>query len=484
MGFDQQAALTPAEQAVLRGRVAALFGNNAGAPPDAARLADGVAAIVAGILAERGALTPKATPRPGLAHETDPARRVVVTGMGAVSAIGLSVADFWANLVAGRSGVGPITRFDSAAYPTQIVAEVPDFDPARWIDRKEARRMSRPTQLVVAAARQALDDSALPIPEDGADDIGAFLGSGTTSLPETEETMRAIVRGGGPKVSPFFVGMVLPNMPAGQVGIQFKLHGPNATVTSACAASSTSIGEAAAMIRRGAARAMLAGGVEAPICELGLAAFSATRAMSTRNADPAGACRPFAGDRDGMVAGEGAAVLVLERLDTALARGAPIYAEVIGYGASCDAFHIVAPDPSGRGAALAVGRAVASTGLPPEAIEYINGHGTATDLNDAMETKAVKQVFGDYAYRIPISGIKPMVGHLLAGCGAIEAVATIQSLRTSILPPTINHHVPDPVCDLDYVPNEARHQAIRIALSQTFGFGGQNAAVVFRAWDG
>jgi 3-oxoacyl-[acyl-carrier-protein] synthase II len=417
--------------------------------------------MVAAILAERPAPVPGTNADQYLGLKTDPARRVVITGMGVITAVGLNVDTLWDSLLAGRSGVGPITRFDPAAYPSRIAAQINDFDPGQWIDRKEARRMSRPTQIIVAAARQALDDSGLPIPAEGADDVGVFIGSGTTSLPETEDAVRSIVKGGGPRLSPLFVGMVLPNMPGGQLGIQFRLRGPNATVSSACAASSTAIGEAAAMIRRGAARA-----------------------MSTRNDDPAHACRPFAGDRDGMVAGEGGAILVLERLDLALARGAQIHAEVIGFGGSCDAYHIVAPDSTGRGAALAIGRAVASTGLGPEAIDYINAHGTATDLNDAMETRAVKQVFGDRAYRIPLSGIKPQVGHLLAGCGAVEAVATVKSLQTGILPPTINHHVPDPECDLDYVPNEARAVPIRIALSQTFGFGGQNAAVVFRRWDG
>ena len=478
MATEGSAALTPAELALLRGRLTALAAPGA----DPAALADAAGETVAAILAARTP-RPAGAPGPGPAHETDPARRIVITGMGAMTALGLSVEAFWDGLISGRSGVVPITGFDTSAYPSRIAAQIRDFDPAVWIDRKEARRMSRATQLIVSAARQALQDSGLTIPEAGADDIGVFIGSGTTALPETEETVRAIVKGGGPRVSPFFVGTVLPNMPAGQLGIQLRLRGPNAAVSSACAASSTAIGEAAEMIRRGAARAMIAGGVEAPICELGLAAFSATRAMSVRNDDPATACRPFAADRDGMVAGEGAGIVILERLDDALARGARIRAEVIGYGASCDAYHIVAPDSTGRGAALAIGRAVANAGLAPEEIDYISAHGTGTDLNDAMETRAVKTVFGDVAYRIPISGIKPQVGHLLAGCGAVEAVATVRALETGILPPTINHHAPDPQCDLDYVPNEARPAPIRVALSQTFGFGGQNAAVIFRRWD-
>ncbi|HUS15260.1 MAG TPA: beta-ketoacyl-[acyl-carrier-protein] synthase II, partial [Chloroflexia bacterium] len=436
--------LTPVEQAALQGRLTALLGRD-GTPADPAALAEQVAAALAGVLAERAPAPVATGSGRNLAFETDPTRRVVITGMGALTALGLNVDDTWAGMIAGRSGVGPITRFDSSLYPTHIAAEINGFDPTVWLDRKEVRRMSRPSQLIGAAAHMALADSGLPIPEGGADDVGAFVGSGCSSLPETEETMRLIFKGGGLKVSPFFVGMSLPNMPAGQLGITYGLRGPNATVSSACAASNTSIGEAAEMIRRGAARAMLAGGVEAPVCEFGLASFSATRAMSTRNDDPQGACRPFAGDRDGMVAGEGAGILILERLDYALARGAHIYAEVIGYGASCDAYHIVAPDSTGRGAALAIGRALASTGLAPEDIEYINGHGTATDLNDAMETRAVKTVFGDTAYKIPISVIKPMVGHLLAGCGAVEAVTTVKALETGILPPTINHHVPDPV---------------------------------------
>jgi len=482
MTVNSQAGLTPVEQATLQGRLTTLLGGDAA--PDTATLTAAIGDAVAAILDARMAPAPAPPAQPGLAFETDPARRVVVTGMGAITAVGGDVPGFWESLLAGRSGVRALTRFDAAAYPSRIAAEIPDFDPTVYIDRKEVRRMSRPSQLIVAAATQALADAGLPIPPAGRDDIGVLIGSGTTSLPETEETMRQIVRGGGPKVSPFFCAMVLPNMPGGQLGIHFKLRGPNATTTSACAASSTAIGEAAAMIRRGAARAMITGGVEAPLCELGLAAFSATRAMSTRNDDPAHAARPFSADRDGMVAGEGAGALVLERLDDALARGAHIYAEVIGSGGSCDAFHIVAPDPSGRGAALAIGRTLASSGLRPEDVDYINGHGTATDLNDSMETRAVKAVFGDHAYRIPLTVIKPMVGHLLAGCGAVEAIATIKALETGILPPTINYTTPDPACDLDYVPNEARRLPIRVALSQTFGFGGQNAAVLFRRWDG
>jgi 3-oxoacyl-[acyl-carrier-protein] synthase II len=303
-------------------------------------------------------------------------------------------------------------------------------------------------------------------------------------MPETEAEMRVLLTKGGRKVSPFWVLTVLPNMPAGQMSILFGARGWNATITSACSASTTAIAEGAEIIRRGVVTAMLVGGTEAPVCEMGLAAFCSMRALSTRNDDPAGACRPWDKTRDGMVGGEGAGVLLIERLDHALARNARIYAEVLGGGGSADAYHMAAPDPAGRGGVLALRGALESAGVAPEEVNYINAHGTGTDLNDAMETRVIKQVLGDAAYKVAVSSTKSMVGHLLAGCGAVEGVATVLTLQTGVIPPTINLHTPDPECDLDYTPLEARVANPRIAVSQNFGLGGQNAAVVFRRWDG
>jgi 3-oxoacyl-[acyl-carrier-protein] synthase II len=419
----------------------------------------------------------------GLAFETDPLKRVVVTGLGVISPHGTSVADFWEGVSGGVSAVGPITLCNSAGYPTRIAAEVKDFNPQQWIEGREARRMSRATQFAVAAARQALDDSGLEVTDESSEEIGVFMGTGTSAFPEIEAGARIMLTKGGMKMNPFFAPMVLPNMASGQVSIQLGLRGYNSTVVTACSATTQALGEAAEVIRRGEALAMLAGGTEAAISEFGLAAFCLLRAMSQRNDDPQHASRPFDKDRDGMVPGEGSAVLMLERLDQALARGVHIYAEIIGYGCSSDAFHIVAPAPDGRGAAKAISRALNSSGLRPHDVDYINAHATATDLSDPMETKAIKRVFGDDAYRVPISANKSMFGHLLAGCGSLEALATILSLRKGVIPPTINLDTPDPECDLDYVPWTARRADLRVAVKNSFGFGGQNAVTVWRRWD-
>ncbi len=487
IGDQTQDTLSAEERRWLRAR---LQGRVAGIDTaDGAALNEGIEQEFEGLLADllaRRAAAENRSPlaHRGWAHERDPRKRVVITGLGVISACGQSVPDYWDNLTHGRSGVSMIENFNASSYPTLFAAEIKNWDPTRWINPRDVKRMSRATQFVVSAARQAVDDSGFQVPAGGTDQLGVLIGSGTTALPETEAEVRILVTKGGRKISPFFVPMSLPNMPAGQLGIQFGAVGWNAALTSACAASTTAIGEGAEIIRRGHVTAMLVGGTEAPLCELGLAAFSNLRALSTRNEDPLGACRPWDKTRDGMVGGEGAGMMVIERLDYALERGAHIYAEVIGGGGSCDAYHIVAPDPTGRGGAVAIRRALESAGIAPEEVDYINAHGTATDLNDPMETRAIKQVFGDAAYKVAISSTKSMVGHLLAGCGAVEGVATVMALQDGIIPPTINLHTPDPECDLDYTPNEARRADLRIAMSENFGFGGQNSAVIFRRWDG
>ena len=487
IGNPTQQTLSPEEQrwvrARLRGQVAGLL-NTAG-PAAGAVIEQELEGLLAELLArrERDASLPQPA-RPGWAHERDPRKRVVVTGLGVITSCGQAVPEYWDNLIHGRSGVSMIENFNASIYPTLFAAEIKNWDPTKWINWRDVKRMSRATQFVVSAARQAMDDSGFPVPEGGTDQLGVLIGSGTTAMPETEAEVKVLMTKGGRKVSPFWVPMSLPNMPAGQLGIQFGALGWNAAITSACAASTTAIGEGAEIIRRGQVTAMLVGGTEAPLCELGLAAFSSLRALSTRNDDPIGACRPWDKTRDGMVGGEGAGMLVIERLDHALARGAHIYAEVIGGGGSCDAYHIVAPDPSGRGGAVAIRRALENAGITPEDVDYINAHGTGTDLNDPMETRAIKTVFGDTAYKVAVSSTKSMVGHLLAGCGAVEGVATVMALQDGIIPPTINLHTPDPECDLDYTPNEARRADLRIAMSENFGFGGQNSAVIFRRWDG
>ena len=424
-----------------------------------------------------------AAPRRGQAWETDPQRRVVVTGLGTISPHGHSVEELWYGLRHGISAVAGITLCNAEGYPTRIAAEVKDFRPQEWIDAREARRMSRATQFAVASARQALDDSGLTVNDGNSEEIGVLLGTGTSAFPEIEQGARVWMAKGGMRINPFFAPMVLANMCSSQVSIQYGLRGYNSTIVTACAATTQAIGEAAEVIRRGDATVMLSGGTEAAVSEFGLAAFCLLRAMSQRNDDPEGASRPYDKNRDGMVPGEGGAVLVLERLDHALARNARIYAELIGYGCSSDAFHIVAPSPDARGAAKAMSRALNNAGLAPEAVDFINAHGTATDLNDPMETKAVKLVFGDYAYKLPLSSNKSMFGHLLGGCGSLEGVAAVMSAYTGIMPPTINYETPDPACDLDYVPNVARTGDLRIVMKNSFGFGGQNASLIWRRWE-
>jgi 3-oxoacyl-[acyl-carrier-protein] synthase II len=417
----------------------------------------------------------------GLGLEADDEdRRIVVTGIGVISPFGVGVESFWAGLSAGRSAITRISHFDPSDYPCQIAGQVPDFAPQQFIDAKEIRRMARASQFAVAAAHMALAASNLRI-SGNADEVGALIGCGTTAMPDIEQAATTLAQRGGMEINPFFMPTALPHMPASQVAIQLGLRGHIAAISTACAAGAQAIGEAAEVIRRGDAEIMLAGGTEASICALSLGAFSVMRALSTRaNQHPASASRPFDAQRDGFVPGEGAAVLVLERLSNARRRGAPVMAELAGYAATADAFHVTDPDPDGRGTARAMRKALHNARLDPQQVDYINAHATSSPAGDLAETRAIKQVFGEYAYSVPISATKSMIGHLSGAAGAVEAAATILALRHNLIPPTINQEHPDPECDLDYVPNTARRALIQVAIANSFAFGGVNAVLVFR----
>ncbi len=405
--------------------------------------------------------------------------RVVVTGMGVVSPLGESVNDYWESLVAGRSGIGPMTLVDPSDYPCKVAGEASDFDARQYIDARESRRMARFSQMAVAAAALAIEDAALDLSAEDSERLGVVMGNGNGGFPNTEDNARILVRRGGMRVSPFFIPMILPNMAAANVSRLFGLKGYTSTIITACAAGTQGIGEAAEAIRRGAADVVLSGGCEAGICQLGLGGFNVIKALSRREVAPEKASCPFDAQRDGFVPSEGAGVLILESMQHALDRGANILAEVAGYGVSSDAFHAVQPDEDGSGAARAMRWAIADASLQPSDIDYINAHGTSTPKNDLVETLAIKTVFGDAAYGVPISSTKSMIGHALGGAGALEAVACVQSIVHNCIHPTINYETPDPNCDLDYVPNKAREQRVDAALSNSFGFGGQNACAVF-----
>lgn len=412
-------------------------------------------------------------------------RRVVVTGLGTINPLGNDVATYWAGLVAGRSGVGPITAFDASGQEVRIAAEVKEFDPVAYLGAKQARRMDRFSQFALAAADQAIADAGLTF--DGSSDnghIGVIIGTGIGGIKTLLDNMEIMRERGPRRVSALMVPMLMPNAAAGEIAIKYGLRGPAMSLSSACATGTNAIGEAAERIRRGAVEVMICGGSESVMHPLTIAALSNMGAVSRRNDEPERACRPFDAERDGFVIGEGAGVLVLESLEHAQGRGARIYAEVIGYGSSCDAFHITAPDEEGAGAALSMRSALQDARLAPEEIDYINAHGTSTPLNDRTETRAIRSVFGTHAYRIPISSTKSMIGHLMGAAGAVEAIACIKTLETGIIHPTINYETPDPECDLDYVPNQARQTNPRTALSNSFGFGGHNATVIFRVWEG
>ena len=408
--------------------------------------------------------------------------RVVITGMGAITPVGLDLRATWESLLAGRSGAGPITRFDPSQTDTKIACEVKGFDPTHYLERKDARRMDRYTQLALAAARQALDDAALAITPENRDDIGVVLGSGIGGIETLSAQFRVLHDKGPTRLSPFFCTMMISNIAAGQIAIHYGMRGPNFAAASACATGAHAIGEAFEMIRRGVATAMVTGGSEAPIVPIAVGAFNTMHALSTRNDPPEAASRPFDALRDGFVLGEGAGVLVIESLRSATARGARIHAEIVGYGATADAHHVTAPAEGGAGAQLAMRRALREAGLQPSEVDYINAHGTSTPLNDRAETDAIKAVLGEHAYRIPVSSTKSMTGHLLAAGGAVELMVCVLAMRDGVVPPTINLENPDPSCDLDYVPLVARRHETRVALSNSLGFGGHNATLVVKRY--
>jgi 3-oxoacyl-[acyl-carrier-protein] synthase II len=409
-------------------------------------------------------------------------RRVVVTGLGLVTPLGTGVERNWAALVAGRSGVGPITRFECADFPSRIAGEVSDFAPEEYIERRELKKMDPFIQYAIAAAHQAMADAGLRVGPENAERVGVIVGVGMGGMLSIEHAHALYLESRLRKVSPFFVAKVIANLAPGQIAIRFGAKGVNYTPTSACASGATAIGEALRAIRHGYQDAIIAGGAEAPLCGLGIGGFIAMRALSTRNDEPARASRPFDRGRDGFVIAEGAGVLVLEALEHAQARGAAIHAEVVGYGASADAYHITAPAPGGEGAVRCLHATLADAGLAPADVDYINAHGTSTQYNDASETEAIKRVFGEHAARLAVSSTKSMTGHTLGAAGGIEAAYTVLALARGMLPPTINYEDPDPACDLDYVPNRARPAGARVALSSSFGFGGANACLAFRRW--
>ena len=408
-------------------------------------------------------------------------RRVVVTGLGVVTSIGHDVDSFWSSLLAGRSGVQRVSLFDPTDFPCQIGAEVRGWDAAQHMDPKEARRNDRYTHFGFVAAKQAMKDSGIDFTKEDGDRVGVLIGSGIGGMYTFESQLKVMAERGPRKVSPFTIPSLIGNMCSGLVAIEIGARGPNFGVVSACATGSHALGEAAHMISRGDADVMIAGGSEAAITPFAYATFCSMKAMSTRNDSPETASRPFDRNRDGFIMGEGSGVLVIESEEHARARGARIYCEVAGYAATCDAYHITQPDPEGRGLSLAMRRALASARVAPDAIDYINAHGTSTPYNDKFETLAIKKVFGDHARKVAISSTKSMTGHLLGAAGGIESVISVKTIQTGRVAPTINLRDPDPDCDLDYVPNQARELPVRTVLSNNLGFGGQNAAVVFRA---
>ena len=410
-------------------------------------------------------------------------RRVVITGVWAITPVGTGTENYWRALLDGKSGVGAITHFDASEYTTRIAAEVKDFDPEQYIERKEAKRMDRFVQFAVAVSKLAVEDSGLEIKANNADRVGVLIGSGIGGTGTWEEQHRILLERGPGRVSPFFVPMLISDMGSGMVSILLGAKGPNLTVVTACATSTHAIGEAFEIVKRGDADVMIAGGSEAAVTPLAVAGFCSMRALSTRNDEPERASRPFDLNRDGFVVGEGAGTVIVEALDHALSRGAPIYGEIIGYGASGDAYHITAPAPEGEGAARSMAAAISDAGIRPGDVDYINAHGTSTDANDKLETTAIKTVFGDHAYKVAISSTKSMIGHLLGAAGAVEAIVCLCAIRDGIVPPTINYETPDPECDLDYVPNTARKMDVRVAMSNSFGFGGHNATLVFARYE-
>jgi 3-oxoacyl-[acyl-carrier-protein] synthase II len=410
-------------------------------------------------------------------------RRVVVTGMGMVTPLGTGVEKSWNSLIQGKSGVGRITKFDSTGFDTQIAAEVKDFAPENFIDKKEARRMDIFIQYAMAAAIMAMEDAQLKITPENAERVGVVVGAGLGGLSTIESFHKVLLEKGPGRISPFFIPMLIVNEAPGQISMRFGAKGPNSSVVTACATGNHNIGDAWKIIQRGDADAILAGGVESTITPLAVSGFNAMKALSTRNSEPERASRPFDKDRDGFVMGEGSGIILLEEMEQALKRGAKIYAEIVGYGLTGDAYHITAPAPDGEGAARCMAMAIRDAGIRPEEVDYINAHGTSTDYNDLYETIAIKTVFKEHARKVPISSTKSMTGHLLGGAGGVESIITILTITRGVIPPTINYETPDPNCDLDYVPNVARQAEVRVALSNSFGFGGTNAVLIFRKFE-
>jgi len=407
-------------------------------------------------------------------------QRVVVTGLGAITPIGNTLAEYWQGLLAGQSGIGPVTQFDASRHTTRIAGEVKGYDPHDYMDRKDAKRADRFAQFAISASKQAIADAQLTITDLNADQVGVIIGTGIGGLKVLETQQEINLTKGPDRCSPFMIPMMITNMAAGLTAIQTGAKGPNSCTVTACAAGSNAIGDAFRLIQHGYAQAMICGGTEAAVTPLSLAGFGSARALSTRNDDPQRASRPFDRDRDGFVIGEGAGVLILESMEHAIRRGARIYAEILGYSMTCDAYHMTSPSPGGVGAARAIELAMRDAGITPEQVTYINAHGTSTGVNDPTETMAIKKALGEFAYKVPISSTKSMTGHLLGGSGGIEAVAVVMAIAHDAIPPTINLDNPDQACDLDYVPHTARYQVVDVALSNSFGFGGHNVTLVFR----
>jgi 3-oxoacyl-[acyl-carrier-protein] synthase II len=407
-------------------------------------------------------------------------RRVVVTGVGVMSALGTGLEKNWSALTRGESGIDRITRFDASELPTQIAGEVKDFNAEDFIDKKEIKKMDLFIQYSIAAATMAMEDSGLEITDENAERVGVLVGAGLGGLPTIEKYHAALTEGGYKKISPFFIPMLIINLAPGHISMKYGAKGPNLSSVSACATGTHSIGDAYRMIQRGDADAMIAGGCESTITPLGIAGFNVMKALSTRNDDPTKASRPFEKGRDGFIMAEGAGIVILEEYEAAKKRGAKIYAEVSGYGLTGDAYHLTAPAPGGEGAARCMKMALKSAGLNPEAVDYINAHGTSTPFNDLYETMAIKTTLGDHAGKVMVSSTKSMTGHTLGAAGGIEAVYSVLSIDRGVVPPTINYEEPDPECDLDYVPNQARDAKVKVALSNSFGFGGTNATLLFK----
>ena len=412
----------------------------------------------------------------------EPRKRVVVTGLGAITPIGNTLSEYWQGLINGRNGIAPMTLFDASRHGCRIAGEVKDYNPHDYMERKDAKRMDRFAQFGVSASKQAVADAQLTIDDLNAEQVGVMIGTGIGGLKVLEDQQEVLLTRGPGRCSPFMIPMMIANMAAGLTAIHTGAKGPNACTVTACAAGSNAIGDAFRFIQRGYAQAMICGGAEAAVTPLSIAGFAAMKALSTRNDDPSHASRPFDRDRDGFVMGEGSGILLLESLEHALSRGARIYAEIVGYGMTCDAYHITAPVPEGEGAARAIQLALKDAGLTPDRVHYINAHGTSTPANDSTETAAIKKALGDSAYNVAISSTKSMTGHLLGGSGGIEAVATVMAVANNRVPPTINLVNPDPNCDLDYIPNQSRELKVDIALSNSFGFGGHNVTLAFKKY--